>query len=466
MANFIAIISPDKNDVVIDMAKMAGATEQQGSVTLNFNASGLDNEGIKWVEKNIYVNSVPLDMLGNNGRYSMTNSCYPYIFVIHVFPAQSQYIDREIQITSGSTKITLVIDASSARTLEYYENQASQINGKLESFMLLRTNPKLTGNVKLVVDSQYHLYLDTFKATSVLSARQFKKFPVSSDGNYPHDVMTVFGSLPKGELFALPGDALNPHKIYNDYENQYVTDYEYGAQTNDDNLYLENMRILAPLHLGKTVPDFFCIFRYKGTFNKESYSQSDINDLNKMNSLIRESVVVRIFDLRRYTSIGNYLNTYKDSLYDFLYGSCYMQFIEQDNEIGSINYRQGNNSWKGVDVERGIITNKIESSYFANNVINKKIGAQEAYDDYIINGYERNNVLYPYILNLEFMFDDPETEEYSMHRYFGLYLKENDFFKYQCMVTDNSVADSVVCKYDADDNIIDDYNVLSHVTSE
>ena len=36
----------------------------------------------------------------------------------------------------------------------------------MQSFMLLRTNPKLTGNIKLVVDSQNNLYLDTLKTNS------------------------------------------------------------------------------------------------------------------------------------------------------------------------------------------------------------------------------------------------------------------------------------------------------------
>ena len=83
--------------------------------------------------------------------------------------------------------------------------------------------------------------------------------------------MTVFSKLPKSELFKLPSDALNPNKFFDDYNNQYITDYEYGAETNMDNLYPENMKILAPLHIGKHIPDFFCIFRYDGTYNTETY---------------------------------------------------------------------------------------------------------------------------------------------------------------------------------------------------
>jgi len=50
------------------------------------------------------------------------------------------------------------------------------IASNMESFMLLRTNPKLTGNVKLVVDEDYNLYLDTFKisSNSVLNKQEYR----------------------------------------------------------------------------------------------------------------------------------------------------------------------------------------------------------------------------------------------------------------------------------------------------
>lgn len=138
------------------------------------------------------------------------------------------------------------------------------------------------------------------------------------------------------------------------------------------------MKILAPLHLGKNNPDFFCIFRYDGIYNEETYQSTDVNDMNAVQKLLTDSTVVKIFDLRSYTSIGQYIRNYNNSISEFLHGSCYMQFIEQNTdkvteatakEGNENSYRQGNNSWRGVDVARGIITNKIESSYFSNRVL-------------------------------------------------------------------------------------------------
>ena len=400
----------------------------------------------------------------NNESNNIT--IYPRIIATVSIEPDSQYFaSGDITLSLGDNSVSVNISDNDTQSLEDMTFAANQLDMTLETYLLMRTNPKLSGNIKLVVDSKYHLYFDTIKdsASSMLNDRVYRKYPISSNGNYPFDVMTVFSSLPKGELFKLPKDSLNPHKSFNNYKNQFFTNYEYGAETNTDNLYPENMKIFAPLHIGKNIPDFFAIFRYEGTFNEESYSSIDIDDTEKMTTLLKESEVVKIFDLRTYTSIGQYLNNYKKYIRDFLYGSCHLQFIEQDNKKYGQNYRQGNNAWRGIAIDKGIITNKIETSYFANNILTSELGVQERFDEYIINGYERNNILYPYIINLEFMFNDEKTEEYSMHRYFGLYLSANSFLNYDCIVTDNSKGNNVVHKYDKNDNEIYDAGIIDSI---
>jgi hypothetical protein len=89
-------------------------------------------------------------------------------------------------------------------------------------------------------------------------------------------------------------------------------------------MYSENMRLLAPLHLGKNVPDFFCIFRYEGVMNRETYNSVINDDTERLKEIISDSEVVRIVDLRGYTAVGQYLRNYQSMLKDFLYGSCYL----------------------------------------------------------------------------------------------------------------------------------------------
>ena len=331
--------------------------------------------------------------------------------------------------------------------------------------MLMRTNPRLTGNIKLVIDSQGKLYLDTFKISDTLNDRVYRKYPVSSDGNYPFDVKTVFSRLPRSEMFRLPKDSLNPHKFYTSYDDQYITDYEYGAETSTDDMYSENMRILAPIHLGKDVPDFFCIFRYEGVLNEDSYTPNVYDDADKLRNLIKTSEVVRIVDLRKYTAAGQYIRNYHSMIVDFLYGSCYMQFIEQENADDILNIRQGMDSWKGIDISRGVITSMIESSYFKTSVIDKNEAVQERFNNYVLGGYERNNVLYPYILNLEFMFnDDSGLDEFSMHRYFGMYLTENAIVDYDSIIRFHDSGE--IIKTAQDGSIVDDRQAIAAASED
>ena len=46
------------------------------------------------------------------------------------------------------------------------------------SFQLVRTNPKLTGNIKLTVNSSGDIWLDAIKANRELSKDDYAKVPV------------------------------------------------------------------------------------------------------------------------------------------------------------------------------------------------------------------------------------------------------------------------------------------------
>ena len=410
------------------------------------------------------INGIKLEDLNSNNsnNYTFTSNVSPAIFVISL----DEYPDNLsacIDVTGAISGKLILTNDENEKHLIKYENEGHDINTDHNSYMLLRTNPKLTGNVKLVISSDYNLYLDTFKATHTLSNSKYRKYPISADGNYPRDIKTVFKDLPPTELFAIPENSLKAHKIYTDFNDQYETMYEYGAETNKDNLYSENMKILAPLHIGKDIPGFFAIFRYDKIFNKETYNSNYFNDITKFKDLIKEAKVIQTYDLRNYTSIGQYLNNYRDMLN--FYGQCYLQFIEQDNDLYSPSYRQGNNIWKGISVKRGILTDQSESSYFSAKILNNKfINKQELYNNFIMSGFERHDLLYPNIINLEFMFNDPDSAEYSIHNYFGLYLTENDFIKYGYIISDNITQNNYLKKYDKDGNLyVNDNDIYKQI---
>jgi hypothetical protein len=47
-------------------------------------------------------------------------------------------------------------------------------------------------------------------------------------------------------------------------------------------------------------------------------------------------------------------------------------------------------------------------------------------EDYVTSGFSRNGIICPNLLNLEFLFDDEDSDLYTINRYFGMYVSRND----------------------------------------
>ena len=130
------------------------------------------------------------------------------------------------------------------------------------SYSLVRTNPKLSGNVKLVVDSKDNLYLESFSANTTLSSSTFKTFKVDYTSSYEKDVYRFFqnGSLPKPiayEVFQQFEDTA----VLSNYDEQYEMFYDAGCSAIASEAYTEDMGLFAPIWLNEQIPSYFVIFR-------------------------------------------------------------------------------------------------------------------------------------------------------------------------------------------------------------
>ena len=319
------------------------------------------------------------------------------------------------------------------------------ISDNTNSFMVLRTNPKMTGNVKLVVDSKNKVYLDTFKVSSILANRQYRKQEISGNSTLSNDIHNVFSGIPKGELYKVNPENYSMHNIYTDYGKMYDQTYNYGTSNNLDELYTEDFKILAPLWLGKKLPDFFAVFRVP-----ESVYNSDVNaeGTDVFKSYLQKGRLIKTFDMRESSVLGLYLRNHIEDN-NYTPGPVYLQFKEQELKESII---QGENTWSGISVDSGLLVSKKETTYQQNKILNDASGTQEMLNQYLSNGFERNNLLSANLINLEFMFNDETSELYKMHRYFGVYLTENEFMRYRFITMDNKG----VVKYDKDGNKIKD----------
>lgn len=275
---------------------------------------------------------------------------------------------------------------------------------------LLRTNPKLTGNVKITIDNNQNVWLNSIDANLELSSNRFKKFKVSSNSTYAYDLRKLFdeGKLDSKTLFTLNEKDSTSLKS-NNYE-QFNTSYWSGCEYLNSLLYDENFSFLAPLWIDKNVPDYFVVFSSPDVISDNLKSDAE----NFKNIFIKNSKVVKVFSLKAGTIIGDYIRgiinstTYKSSPIKVNY-----------ENLKSITYR-------GVDFKNGVYTEKnelIEDLVTEDNPI-------IFFEDNIIQGFERNDLICYNLLNLEFLFNDKEAYEYDINRYFGFYINENELSKF------------------------------------
>jgi len=286
-----------------------------------------------------------------------------------------------------------------------------------KSFGLLRTNPKLTSNVKLVIDSSDFIYLSSFSANKELSSSEYKKFELHSLGKYSADVSRFYRSLPMSSRYEVMRE--NPDlTVYSEYSKQYENQYNLGAEFNTTKLYDEQYRFLAPLWLDKKVPSMFVVYRVEGT----TYSDFEIADTNTHNDqnnrildLLKNAAIVKTFDLTRKTSAGTYIrNHIEDS--QFPNGGLSFDFKDGEPCV-----------YHGIDLFNGGFVSK--EDYIYDDYIRTDMTEIDA-NEIISGGFERNGMVFANIINMEFMFDDPYAEKYKTYRYFGLYadnIKEGSF---------------------------------------
>jgi hypothetical protein len=354
------------------------------------------------------------------------------------------------------------------------------------SFGLTRVNPKLTGNVKVTLDSEGGVWLNSFNVNPTLSQDRYKKFQVTGDQTFANDIYNFFdrGRVSNDLIFQVGQFTDGTNKAVENFQSQYDFFYGSGASTLVDKNYPENFSYLQPLWLRNELPEFFVIFKlpeplsypytenvttievgkqYKviqapdsdfpftisyGTDNSGSpviYGENEIftglqlfNNYNVLTGsgsvaemdelkfqpqvsdvesffntkVLPNASVVATFDLREDTNIGKYIRSivnntgYKQSPIDFSF------------QLNTYTY------FNGASVKDGVFTSKGELLY--DYLIGSGSSIQSDFENYVTGGFERNGVVCSNVLNLEFLFNDTDSDLYSINRYFGFYVSKND----------------------------------------
>ena len=170
----------------------------------------------------------------------------------------------QIDGSEGSTTYEYIpIDSEDASTYSnvYKKMKYKRLNMMIDddtSYSILRVNPKLTGNVKVVVDSESNMYLDTFKVSLGLSQNKYRHIPINPSEYYGRTLMSKMRFIPTDDFYKIEDSCYDLFATANDLNEQYYDKYNYGVRTNTDKMYSENYALLAPLCIRKVLPDFFC----------------------------------------------------------------------------------------------------------------------------------------------------------------------------------------------------------------
>ena len=275
------------------------------------------------------------------------------------------------------------------------------------SFGLLRTNPALSTNAKLVVDSDGYIFMDAFLADSELVKTGYRKNPINPDsGNYSNDVAKFFGSLANNIKYKT-GRVSSDVNVYTDYAFQYETQYSYGASFNNSKIYKEQYKFFAPIWLDKIMPTNFVIYRVNGTVYSENYAETINGQNGRILELLRNATLVKSFDLTENSSIGRYLRRHVND--EKFPTSPISQNFERDQY----------SIFRGIDTVKGGFVEKKENLHedFTNHD-NLEIFSNEVFS----SAFERTGVAVANLINLEFLFDDFQADNYDIYRYFGVYV--------------------------------------------
>ena len=295
------------------------------------------------------------------------------------------------------------------------------------SFGLVRTNPKLTGNVKLIVDSNQALYFESIDANAELAKDQYKAYPIDPTSQHDSNLYRFFsnGTTPESIVFGVKTNVALDSTSSNFADQYDFSEYFAGARYCVSKSYPEKFKYFAPLYLNTEVPEKFVIFKIPGASHlpiSETKSNYPYNKKGHLKSLLDGAQIIKTFDIGSDSHIGKYIKRMQSNP---LFPANTLNFPFNKGLLSS---------YSGVSYKVGCYTEKFE------NLQELIIGGKTItdFEEYVTLGYERNSLIYPYILNLEFLFDD-SSDDFEFNRYFGIYCNTIDLENLDFDLSDHAV---------------------------
>jgi len=296
----------------------------------------------------------------------------------------------------------------------------TQLSERNVSFQLLRTNPKLTTNLKLTVDSTGDLWFNSINANEQLANQKYKRFAINENSSHEVNLHKFYdnGKTP-AEIAYQVGSTIGKNAVAKDLKDQFDFDlYTSGAKYLTSRQYSEKFSYLAPLYLDQVVPTKFVIFKIPGASNYTAGQGKTLQNITVQEfatETFKHATIVKVFDLGKTSKIGQYLeNMVKNPMFT-------RKPLYVNHKI------DGYSLYRGASISSGTY---VEIPEQLSTVFSRALPLLKV-EEFVTLGYERNKIVYPKILNLEFLFDDVTSDEYEFNRYLGFYCNDIDLEEFE-----------------------------------
>lgn len=299
------------------------------------------------------------------------------------------------------------------RNIEY-----NKIEQDTSSFQLVRTNPKLTSNVKLTVDVSGNMWLDSMEVSSELADSKYKKFPINPEITHPANIYNFYekGETPNEIAFSLT-ENVSTVKTSKDYKDQYdFSEYFSGARYFPSKQYDEKLSYFAPLYIKDELPEYFIILKLEDPINykiDESKAKYPFDREEYLIDMFKKSTIIKTFDLTEGSKVGSYLRKYLD---DPAFPKSGLTIDYEKDAYSKFN---------GILIDSGTFGSRSEllDDFYSSS------SPLKHFEKFISAGFERNGILYANIINFEFIFDDETSDLYDFNRYVGFYVNKIELDK-------------------------------------
>lgn len=257
------------------------------------------------------------------------------------------------------------------------------------------------------------MWLDSIEVSSELADDRYKKFPVNPGVSHPANLYNFYGNgqTPNEIAFSLK-ENVSKTKTSKDYKDQYdFSEYFSGARYFPSKQYAEKLSYFAPIYLKKDLPEYFIILKVEDPLNYKIDKSKANYPFSKDEYLIdmfKKSTIIKTFDLTEGTKVGSYLRNYISDI-NFPKSGLSVDF---DNDTYT--------KFNGILLNNGAFGSRSEllSDFYSSS------SPLKHFEQFITKGYERNGIIYPNIMNIEFIFDDDTSEFYDFNRYVGFYINK------------------------------------------